>query len=308
VLATGIAITSTGERSRTSQVDRELHGRKGTTDLRARKTCSLFCLVIERTRGAAESAACRTRADEAVQIKLINLDRSPDRLAEFNSVNGHLGDVQRFRAVDGRTLDIEALVKIGLVERAILPTYTMGAIGCALSHLKLWDRAIQGNEVLTICEDDAIFNQHFVACAEYLISLLPADWDLVLWGWNFDSVVNFEALPGVSSCLSYMDQGAMRSGIDAFRTQLISPWLYRLHRAFGLVCYSVSPKGAQLLRDHCLPLREMIVFFPGYVGDVPNNGIDTMANDLYPSINAYVSFPPLVITKNERDRSTIQTD
>jgi hypothetical protein len=35
-------------------------------------------------------------------------------------------------------------------------------------------------------------------------------------------------------------------------------------------------------------------------------GIDAALNSLYRQINAYVCFPPLVISKNERLKSTIQ--
>jgi glycosyl transferase, family 25 len=128
----------------------------------------------------------------------------------------------------------------------------------------------------------------------------------VLWGWNFDSILYFDLLPGISSCVSLFDQQAMRSGVESFQVQPILPRLFRLLRAFGIPCYSISPKGAQLLRGHCLPLREMPVFFPGLNREIPNNGIDIMTNDAYPRINAYVSFPPLVITKNEHERTTIQ--
>jgi GR25 family glycosyltransferase involved in LPS biosynthesis len=243
-----------------------------------------------------------------LRISLINLDRTPDRLAQFNRLNEHLGEVARFPAVDGRTLDINALLRIRLLDQSIVSTYTKGALGCALSHLALWEQTVADEEPLTICEDDAIFNRHFVGNAERLIATLPGDWDMILWGWNFDSIVSFDLLPGVSPCLSYFDQRSLRAGIRNFQDHHVLPQLFKLHRALGLVCYSLSPKGARTLRNRCVPLREMGVFFPGLNRRLYNNGIDIPMNDAYPTINAYVCFPPLVATKNEYERTTVQRD
>ena len=243
-----------------------------------------------------------------MQISLINLDRTPDRLAEFHRRNGHLEEVSRFRAVDGRTVDIGALTRIHLLHPSVVSTYTKGALGCALSHLALWDRAVTRDEDITICEDDAIFNRGFVEVAERLIGTLAADWDVILWGWNFDSVVCFEMLPGVSPCCLSFDQDALRAGVQSFQDQRVAPQLFKLHRALGLVCYTISPKGARVLRDRCLPLRQMDVHFPGLNRALYNTGIDIPMNDAYPEIEAYVGFPPLVVTKNEHETTTVQRD
>jgi glycosyl transferase, family 25 len=239
-------------------------------------------------------------------IALINLDRTPDRLAEFIRVNSHLPTVTRYAAVDGTTLDVNSLIADRLIEPGILQSYTKGALGVACSHLGLWGIAVQESQIVTVCEDDVILNRHFPDVADGLIAALPADWDMVVWGWNFDSYVSFDMLPGVSTCLAAFDQETMRAGTEIFQAQLPSPRLFRLLRAFGSACYSVSPKGAALLRHHCIPLREMPVYFPGLNRQLPNNGLDIMMNDAYPRMNAFLSFPPLAITKNRRDVSTVQ--
>jgi glycosyl transferase family 25 len=245
----------------------------------------------------------------SLQISLINLDRTPERLAEFHRLNEHLGrEVSRFRAVDGQTVDVDALTRIQLLKPSVVSKYTRGALGCALSHLALWEKAAARDEVVTICEDDAVFNRHFVETAERLVGTLPPDWDMILWGWNFDSVASFEMLPGISPCWLSFDQQSLREGIANFRELRITPQLFRLHRALGLVCYTVSPKGARALRNHCLPLRDMSVYFTGLNRALYNNGIDIPMNDAYPDIAAYVSFPPLVVTRNDHETTTVQRD
>jgi glycosyl transferase, family 25 len=88
----------------------------------------------------------------------------------------------------------------------------------------------------------------------------------------------------------------------------VTPQAFRLTRALGIPCYSVSPKGARALKAACLPLARIKVHFPGLNRHLPNFGIDVMMNNAYPQISAFVSFPPLVITRNEIRKSTVQMD
>lgn len=237
-------------------------------------------------------------------IALINLDRTPERLAVFAQNNAHVDSVTRYAAVDGYALDTDALVARGLIDPAALSSYSKGALGNACSHLSLWEMAIREERTITICEDDAILASNFESSADGLMALLPADWDCILWGWNFDTWLYFDMLPGVSPCVAAFDQAAMRQGIAQFQTRAAAPRLFRLLRAFGCLCYSISPRGAARLRRHCLPIRPMEVHFPGLNRTLPNTGIDIMMNAAYPQLNAFVSFPPLAITENRHDLST----
>lgn len=243
-----------------------------------------------------------------MRIHLINLDRSTDRLAEFRRRNAHLPDVERFTAVDGKAQDAASLVARGLFEPGVPEVYGPGAVGAALSHLALWTKAVEHNETLTVCEDDAVFNHAFVATAERVIAALPSDWDFILWGWNFDAHLLFELIPGVSPCLCRFDEAQMRAGVGAFQSGAIAAQSFKLLRALGIPCYSISAKGARALKARCVPSTRIKVHFPGLERHLPNFGIDIMMNHAFPEIKAFVGFPPLVITPNELKRSTIQSD
>jgi len=240
-----------------------------------------------------------------LRLYCINLDHRHDRLAAFNSTNPYLREVKRFSAVDGRQLDMTALERQGLAVADLLGFQTAGGIGCSLSHAALWEEAIRLGEAITVCEDDVIFNAGFEQSAAAVIETLPADWDIISWGWNFDLFMSFEMLPGVSSSLCQFEQQRMRDGASAFQTQAISPKAYRMLWAFGTPCYSVSAKGAAVLRERLLPFRPMIIPCPEGVRAPPGSlhyrvlSIDGALNSVYRHINAFVSFPPLVITKNE---------
>jgi Tfp pilus assembly protein PilF len=141
---------------------------------------------------------------------------------------------------------------------------------------------------------------------------LPPEWDLVFWGWNFDVVVVFDMLPGVSPCIAQFDQGKMRLHTRDFPRLPIAPRAHRLLWSFGMTCYSVSPRGARNLSDKCFPLRPMFIPWPEGVPrpiqspGIHNIGIDATLNGIYRDLNAYVCFPPLVISPNDRATSTIQ--
>ena len=247
-----------------------------------------------------------------MRVYVINLDCSNDRLVEFRNTNGHLTDHVRFPAVDGRNLDIASLTQQGLVSADILNSYTIGAVGLAMSNKSLWQTAVEKNEVLTITEDDVIFHSQFETLAPEVIKALPPDWDLIFWGWNFDAFMIFDMLPGVSPCVAQFDQDKMRLSMRAFQQLSISPRAHRLIWSFGTSCYTVSPKGAQNLTSKCFPLKPMLIPWPqevrkpSHAAPFPNFGLDATLNSLYRQLNAYVCFPPLVITKNEQAKSTIQ--
>lgn len=244
-------------------------------------------------------------ASPRLKIHLINLDRSPRRLDTFEAVNSHImPSVERFSAIDGAHVERAPLVERGIIT-ADLP-YNDGSLGNALSHIALWDMAIEQDRSLTICEDDAIFNRSFSEASETVLRELPSDWHVILWGWNFDSLLWFSLIPGVSDCTSRFDQGSLQNGIDTYQSASVRPRPFKLFQAFGTVCYSVSSTGARLLRQYCLPLRNNVVYAPGLKAFVLNYGIDVTLNGAYGYLNSFVSFPPLVVTRNDRKLSTIQ--
>jgi glycosyl transferase family 25 len=242
-----------------------------------------------------------------VEISLINLDRNPERLAQFHRVNAHLTQVERVPAMDGARYSRTMLVENKILAES-MRGYTDGAVGCALSHLARWELACSEKKVLTVAEDDAVFHRDFEPLATRLLANLPADWDIILWGWNFDSILLFDLIPAISSCLARFDQQKLRSSLAAYQESTISPVTYRLKRAFGLVCYSISPSGAERLYRHCIPIRPMETYFPGLDQWIPNVGIDCMLNEVYASINSFVCFPPVVVTENDHATSTTVAD
>lgn len=234
-------------------------------------------------------------------------------MAEFRIVNRHLSEVSRFPATDGTAVDIAQLIRSSFVREDILTTYSLGALGAAISHIANWDAAIAMGGILTVCEDDAIFNLAFEVQAPVVIAKLEPGWDLILWGWNFDASLCFEVLPGVSSSLVRFEQDRLRSNCETFQHQSVDPRAFRLMSFFGLPCYTISPKGAAAFKARCVPLQPFVPCRSVFEADVSrydsteSTGIDTAMNSVVSELSAYVCFPPLVVTKNMLADSTVQT-
>ena len=238
-------------------------------------------------------------------VHLINLDADKERLALFRQVNEHIA-ILRQPAVEGATVDRRHLQDTGYVGQSL--SYNNGSLGNALSHIQLWRRAVEMQVPITVAEDDAIFARDFVVLANALLQRLPADWDIVMWGWNFDAFLWLEMPEGVSSCKLEANQDELRRNLDAFRRSKLMPTPIRLRHSFGTMAYTVSAGGAAKLLEQCLPLRDQLIAFPGFDVVIENTGIDAMMNAAYPNVKAYVSMPPLAVSENHHETSHTRPD
>ena len=110
----------------------------------------------------------------------INLDRRPDRLADFNSkVAGALGlTFERFPGIDGQSATPPE--KWG--------NRTPGAWGCFASHRAVIEKAFRADwDRVLVCEDDALplYPTLTSEIAEAALNEFPADGDLLYLGLGF---------------------------------------------------------------------------------------------------------------------------
>lgn len=142
------------------------------------------------------------------QIYLINLDRRPDRLERFmNSLdNSDMKDMKvlRMNAVDGSEIDI---TRVPLSETAkgelkqIETTgfrskhyqLTRGAIGCYLSHVKVWKDIVEkGHKNGLIFEDDVTLPENMYERMMNSMKGVPDDWDVLLFGFHCKECENMK--------------------------------------------------------------------------------------------------------------------
>jgi GR25 family glycosyltransferase involved in LPS biosynthesis len=236
-------------------------------------------------------------------IQVISLETSLERRRVFIANNPHIA-FDFFNAVDGFQLSSE---EIRDPLRFIQPLhYSAGAYGCALSHRHLWERALHSDDPLTIAEDDALFRWDFEQRIQDVFDRMPAEWDIILWGWNFDSILSLQVLKGISPAVVLFDQGALRNHLVNFQASREEVHPIRLDQCFGTPAYSISSIGARKFLDACFPIRDFILDCPFIMGGIRNNGIDVSMNQIYGLTQAYACFPPLAVTPNHSEESTIE--
>jgi glycosyl transferase family 25 len=134
----------------------------------------------------------------------ITLERRQDRWRRFQDQSGiEKLDVKRFIGVDGKTIDINndervtTLTKRNIItksRRSHEELDSIGGVGCALSHIAVWQWMVDNNqELCLIFEDDAVIPPDFTEQANTLISkssLLshPSKWDMWLLGGKWDDL------------------------------------------------------------------------------------------------------------------------
>ena len=225
---------------------------------------------------------------------VINLDRSTDRLARFRDRNRHL-EIARAPGVDGAVIDRTALVAQGCIDPGL--DYGAGAIGCALSHIRLWQSAAAEGRGVTVFEDDAIISHHFEPRANDVLEFIPPDWDIVHWGCHLNPL--FLWVDAGSTKAQLQGYGGQRyhspDALRLFQEERVVPAPLRLLHGFGAFGYSLSLGGARAALEHCLPLRKRFVVFNEAGVTLKDEGIDCTLCGLYPSIKAYLCLPLLVV-------------
>ncbi len=134
----------------------------------------------------------------------ITLERRSDRWKRFQDQSGiEQINVKRFIGVDGKTININNDDRISTLTKRNIITKSrrsheeldsIGGVGCALSHIAVWQWMVdQNQEMCLVFEDDAVIPPNFVTKTNEIIqksSLLkdPKHWDVWLLGGKWDDL------------------------------------------------------------------------------------------------------------------------
>lgn len=129
----------------------------------------------------------------------INLKDHTKRLKNFKnrSKSANLGNIVRFDAVDtrdGKYEDYKDYINENTLKRlrttvnkGIRKSHEdlqPGAVGCYLSHLFLYEKALKlGKKVIFVMEDDVDFVADFAKNFKECMKMVPDDFDILLLGW-----------------------------------------------------------------------------------------------------------------------------
>lgn len=234
---------------------------------------------------------------------VINLARSPERLASFLAQNEATGmRFDRFDAIEGVTLD--AAVTAGIIKAAAL--FKEGAIGNAMSHRAIWRETVVRRKSALVFEDDAVIRYDIGTALPPLVSQLDA-YDIILLGYNTDSVLDVKLWDGgLDLRAGFWALYPTADQLIAFAHSKVAVGLYKLNNAFGVCGYAISPKGAERLLSICFPMDNRIIPIPALRRKIPSVAIDCMLNAFYGQMSAYACLAPLVMPINDRAASSVQ--
>jgi glycosyl transferase family 25 len=184
---------------------------------------------------------------DQIPAQCISLKRRQDRWSNFVSQPGYKSfpKLERFDAVDGKTIDLKTDNRVLLsTKRNILNTQrrsheeldSIGGVGCALSHIGIWQMMVQRQiPLLLVLEDDARLPADFVEKANALIASSKKLQDYQSWDmWVFSNVQLY----------SKPIQG--------------EPAVHDLQAFVTTTCYVVSLAGATKLLADAFPIHAHI--------------------------------------------------
>ncbi|WP_105441068.1 glycosyltransferase family 25 protein [Neorhizobium sp. T25_13] len=107
--------------------------------------------------------------DNALEIVVVNLERSADRRAKMIETLGPLGlPYSFFDAVEGRNghpLFEKFDPRLAEIRRGFI--LNAGELGCYASHYLLWERSVRDDKALLIFEDDVSIDGNFLEAYRY---------------------------------------------------------------------------------------------------------------------------------------------
>lgn len=227
-----------------------------------------------------------------IKTYVINLDKNIDK---YNHIKHNFSKYDiypdRFKAIYAKDLDNEYINKITdpSVQHTIdkgrsldsnIPS--LGAIGCSLSHIELWNMLLKSNDnIFFILEDDAypVYNKCLVSnINNYIntVNLTQPDWDIIYLGWfKFYNWNNDDKL-------IYINKTNNES------IYKINSFVYTTHS------YIINKKGALKLLKNAFPIIHQIDSYISFMC-------------MYRDLNAYRS-NIIYITQKNINGTDIQTD
>lgn len=191
---------------------------------------------------------------QKLKVYVVNLDRRPDRWAEVTETLAKAGftHIERVSAVDGKRIDTDHLKK--LVHASVYPALgqvrqrhedigSLGAVGCYLSHYKVWSLIAERNEPALVVEDDLVMHPSF---QQFQLAQDPSP----LNRYDFALLAAYIREPHL---LTKLPDGSMRQGLHPYHGLFFSTHLYYL-----------TPQGASFFLEGALPMQYQVDSYMGF--------------------------------------------
>ena len=171
------------------------------------------------------------------KLYFIVLQKDKKRVMHINNIikKFNIQNYEIISAVDGNKLNIDEIIKNNYITEEKFNKMRRGAIGCSISHIRLWERLQkENNDFFIILEDDVYFNKDFKNRLINYIKNLPKDFDISQLLIHDSQKRFFNNAPNVNK---YVKEG---------------------YPQYGTVGYIISNKGIKKLLKHCKPIYTAI--------------------------------------------------
>jgi len=197
---------------------------------------------------------------DSVKSFCINLDKRQDRWDRMviQPEIKRIPNLKRFSAVDGSTLNIDTDPRISTLCRFNIKNHTRrshdlldsaGGVGCALSHITLWQNLAKSHEnVFLVVEDDLVLQSGDWARVRRLYE--QNEWLKDSSKWDIWSIGNLRCRAGPNK--PFPNEGRKED-----------KWL-ECKEFVGFNSYFISKTGVQKLLKECFPIQHHIDWFTGF--------------------------------------------
>jgi len=185
---------------------------------------------------------------------MICMEKNKGNVCNIDKVSKCFNNFQVFPAVVGKDLDIYDPdivhpMTFSVIKNNIGGDWTqidsMGALGCSLSHISLWEKCIESGEPFIILEDDVDVTGTICKNFNRFIELIPEDCDLL--------------------SLMYIKNDSTPSSLDKKHYKYINDPYF-----MGTQAYYLTPKAAEVLIKYALPITMHIDM---YIASCSSQGI-----------------------------------
>ena len=174
----------------------------------------------------------------------INLDQDTEKRNKMERVFGQENiEISRFSAIYGNNLDKNTINKY--FSKKCSKYCLKSIIGCAISHIKLWEKMVkENNDFFLIFEDDVLLTKNFKEHLYNKIKYVPNDWDIIYLG----SVVCTDALNKTNnndSIITTIVESECYILSPFYNSKLINKHIRKTNITLGAYSYIISNKFAK---------------------------------------------------------------
>lgn len=234
---------------------------------------------------------------------VISLDVAGERIKNFHQVNSHFSILspEIFPAIRGTDLTRQEILESQLLTQETLDSglCTPGSIGVAASMRWIWQQVSNFDEGALVMEDDAITHPDLLTYIHKNQQQLDHN-DITFFGYNTDAPLSIETPQGIVLNIQTFPEYPEPDWIEATlnKTDALDATLMKFLKGFGMMCYWISPTGAQKIEELCFPLTLATTTIPLLSHAMPGVSIDRRLCAFYPELNAAITWPPLAYSPN----------